>query len=217
MDTVYRDRRHAGRALGEALAAWAGRPDVSVLALPRGGVPVAFEVAQRLRAPLDVLVVRKLGVPGHAEYAMGAIASGGVRVLDEEVVRSLRIAAPAIDAVVQQEQAELARRDALYRAGRAPPAVRGRTVIVVDDGLATGSTMRAAVRALRAQAPAAVVAAAPTGSASACETLRAEADTVVCPSTPEPYRAVGCWYAEFDPTSDDEVRVLLAQAASRFS
>jgi putative phosphoribosyl transferase len=206
---IYRDRRHAGRVLGEALAAWAGRNDVTVLALPRGGVPVAFEVAQALQAPLDVFVVRKLGVPGHSEYAMGAIASGGVRVLDEEVVRTLRIPEPAVEAVVQQEQAELARREALYRDGRAPPPLQGRTLIVVDDGLATGSTMRAAVRALRAQAPAAIVAAAPTGSVSACELLRAEADTVVCPSTPEPYRAVGCWYADFEQTSDNEVRSLL--------
>jgi putative phosphoribosyl transferase len=214
MDTIYRDRRHAGRLLGETLAAWAGRPDVTVLALPRGGVPVAFEVARRLRAPLDVFVVRKLGVPSHPEYAMGAIASGGVPLIDDAVVRTMRIPAPAIEAVVQQEQAELARRDALYRAGRAQPALQGRTLIVVDDGLATGSTMRAAVRALRALAPAAIVVAVPTGSTSACETLRAEADTVVCPSTPEPYRAVGCWYAAFDQTSDDEVRALLAEAAA---
>ena len=212
MDTVYRDRRHAGRVLAKALAAWAGQADVLVLGLPRGGVPVAYEVAQRLHAPLHVFVVRKLGVPGHPEYAMGAIASGGVSLLDDEVVRTLRIPASAVAAVVQQEEDELARREALYRDGRAAPALRGRTLIVVDDGMATGSTMRAAVRALRALAPAAIVVAAPTGSAPACETLRAEADAVVCPSTPQPYRAVGCWYDEFDQTSDDEVRSLLAAA-----
>jgi putative phosphoribosyl transferase len=212
MDTVYRDRRHAGRVLAKALATWAGQADVLVLGLPRGGVPVAYEVAQRLHAPLHVFVVRKLGVPGHPEYAMGAIASGGVSLLDDEVVRTLRIPASAVAAVVQQEEDELARREALYRDGRAAPALRGRTLIVVDDGMATGSTMRAAVRALRACAPGTIVVAVPTGSASACETLRAEADAVVCPSTPHPYRAVGCWYDEFDQTSDDEVRSLLAAA-----
>ena len=209
---VFRDRRHAGRVLAQMLAGYANRSDVIVLALPRGGVPVAYEVAKALHAPLDVFVVRKLGVPGHEEYAMGAIASGGVRVLNDEVVRRLGIPDTAVDAVTRYEQGELERRERLYRAGRPLPDLRGRTVIVVDDGLATGSTMLAAVRALRAQQPARIVVAVPTAAAETCAQLRSEADEVVCATTPEPFRAVGTWYDDFSQTSDEEVRELLARA-----
>jgi putative phosphoribosyl transferase len=210
---VFRNRREAGRRLARVLGEYANRPDVLVLALPRGGVPVGYEVAQALHAPLDVFVVRKLGVPGHEELAMGAIASGGVRVLNDEVVRMLDMPEAAIDAVARDEQLELERRESLYRDGRPPVDVRGRTVLLVDDGLATGSTMRAAVKALRAQQPARIVVAVPTAAAQTCDELRREADEVVCPSTPEPFRAVGLWYEDFSQTSDDEVHDLLAQAA----
>ncbi len=209
---VFRDRRHAGEVLAHSLERFANRSDVLVLALPRGGVPVGFEVAEALRAPLDVFIVRKLGVPGHEEYAMGALASGNVRVLNDEVVRMLDIPAAAIEAVVRAEQRELERRELLYRDQRPPPDVRGRTVILVDDGLATGSTMLAAVRALRRQQPARLVVAVPTAAADTCEALRSEADEVICASTPEPFRAVGLWYHDFSQTSDDEVRALLARA-----
>jgi predicted phosphoribosyltransferase len=207
---VFVDRRHAGRMLAQHLTAYAGRPDVIVLALPRGGVPVAFEVAHALHAPLDVFVVRKLGLPGHEEFAMGAIASGGVRVLNDEVVRHLSTA--AIDAVVSAEQAELQRRERLYREAWPAFEVGARIVIVVDDGLATGSTMQAAVEALRLAHPARIVVAVPTAAADTCERLRRLADEVVCASTPEPFRAVGLWYADFTQTGDDEVRRLLDEA-----
>jgi len=209
---VFRDRRHAGRVLAQVLAGYANRSDVFVLALPRGGVPVAYEVADVLHAPLDVLVVRKLGVPGHEEYAMGALASGGVRVLNDEVVQRLGISDAAVDAVTRHEQRELERRERLYRGGRPLPDMRGRTVILVDDGLATGSTMLAAVRALRAQQPARIVVAVPTAAAETCVQLRSEADEVVCATTPEPFGAVGMWYDDFSQTSDEEVRELLARA-----
>jgi predicted phosphoribosyltransferase len=209
---VFRDRRHAGQALALGLERFADRADVLVLALPRGGVPVGFEVAEALRAPLDVFIVRKLGIPGHEEYAMGALASGNLRVLNDEVVRLLDIPAAAIEAVVGTEQRELERREHLYRDERPPPDVHGRTVILVDDGLATGSTMRAAVRALRRQQPARLVVAVPTAAADTCQALRSEADEVICASTPEPFRAVGRWYQDFSQTSDDEVRALLARA-----
>lgn len=208
-----RDRRHAGRLLAEALAAYAGAPDVVVLALPRGGVPVAFEVAEAIGAPLDVFVVRKLGVPGHEELAMGAIASGGVRVLNDDVIRSLGIAPEAIDRVTDIERDELARRERLYRAGRPQAEVAGRTVILVDDGLATGSTMKAAARAVRALGPSRVVVAVPTAARETCEELRQEVDEVVCSLTPEPFHAVGLWYQEFSQTSDAEVRELLDHQA----
>lgn len=210
---VFRDRREAGRRLARELGEYSNRPDVLVLALPRGGVPVGYEVARALHAPLDVFVVRKLGVPGHEELAMGAIASGGVRVLNDDVVRMLDVPDAAIDAVARDEQRELERRESLYRDGRPPADVRGRTVVLVDDGLATGSTMRAAVKALRAQKPARIVVAVPTAAAQTCDQLRREADEVICPSTPEPFRAVGLWYEDFSQTSDDEVHELLAQAA----
>jgi predicted phosphoribosyltransferase len=186
---------------------------VTVLALPRGGVPVAYEVARALHAPLDVFLVRKLGVPGHEELAMGAVATGGVRVLNEQVVRGLGIPDSVIDAVASWELEELRRRERLYRGDRRPPDVRGKTVILVDDGLATGSTMLAAVEALRQQQPARIVVAVPIAAPDTCELLRAEVDDVVCAVTPEPFYAVGLWYRDFSQTSDEEVRELLAQAA----
>ena len=211
-NVVFRDRRDAGQVLARTLSAYVDSPGVLVLALPRGGVPVAYEVAQALRAPLDVFVVRKLGVPGREEYAMGALASGGVRVLNDEAVQQLDISAATIDAVTRSEQLELERRERLYRDDRPAPQVRGRTVILVDDGLATGSTMLAAVRALKMQRPARLVVAVPTAAAETCEQLRREADEVICATTPQPFRAVGLWYEDFSQTSDEEVRELLARA-----
>jgi predicted phosphoribosyltransferase len=209
----FRDRSEAGRRLADKLTAYANRPDVLVLALPRGGVPVAYEIARALGAPLDVFLVRKLGVPGYEELAMGAVATGGVRVLNAEVVDGLRIPDHVIEAVAAGEQQELARRERLYRGDRPAPEVRGRTVIVVDDGLATGATMLAAIRALRAQKPARIVVAVPTGAPETCQQLKAEADDVICAITPEPFHAVGLWYENFSQTTDDEVRDLLARAA----
>jgi erythromycin esterase-like protein/predicted phosphoribosyltransferase len=182
-----------------------------VLALPRGGVPVAYEVARALGAPLDVFVVRKLGIPGYEELAMGAVATGGVRVLNDEIVRRLRLPEYIIDAVAAREQQELARRERLYRGGRPPPDVRGRTMILVDDGLATGATMRAAIMALRQLQPARIIAAIPTAAPETCEELKAEVDEVVCAITPEPFLAVGHWYEDFSQTTDEEVRDLLAR------
>jgi erythromycin esterase-like protein/predicted phosphoribosyltransferase len=206
----FRNRRDAGRQLADALNTYSGRPDVVVLGLPRGGVPVAHEVATWLKAPLDVFLVRKLGVPGHPELAMGAIAEGGVEVLSRDLIRDLGIPRALIQQVAVRERLELERRDALYRGSRRAAAVRGRTVILVDDGLATGSTMEAAILALRQQAPAAIVVAAPVGAAETCDRLRRMADDVVCLSTPEPFRAVGLWYDEFSPTTDEEVKRALA-------
>jgi predicted phosphoribosyltransferase len=207
----FRNRTDAGRRLAEKLAAYANRPDVLVLALPRGGVPVAFEVARALSALLDVFLVRKLGVPGYEELAMGAVATGGSRVLNDEIVRGLGISEHEIDAVVAREVQELARRERLYRADPRPPDAAGRTVILVDDGLATGATMRAAVEALRRQQPARIVVAVPTASPDTCEALKAEADEVICAMTPEPFFAVGHWYDDFTQTTDEEVRDLLAR------
>jgi putative phosphoribosyl transferase len=212
---VFRDRTDAGRVLAEQLAAYADRPDVIVLALPRGGVPVGYEVAQALHAPLDVFLVRKLGVPGHEELAMGAVATGGVRVLNEQVVRALRIPDQVIDAVARWELEELARRERLYRGDRPPPDVRGRTAILIDDGLATGATMLAAVRALRQQHPERIVVAVPIASRDTCELLRDEVDDVICAATPDPFYAVGLWYENFEQLTDEEVRELLARAAGR--
>jgi putative phosphoribosyl transferase len=214
---LFRDRTEAGEVLAAALTAYANRPDVLVLALPRGGVSVAYEVAKALYAPLDVFLVRKLGLPGQEELAMGAIASGGTRVLNEEVVSKLHIPKEVIDAVAAKEQQELRRRERHYREGRPPLEVRGRTIILVDDGVATGSTMRAAVAALRQQGPARIVVAVPVGAAETCAELQHEADEVVCIHTPEPFYAVGTWYDNFAQTTDEEVRELLARAAEEFT
>ena len=208
---LFRDRREAGRLLAEKLAAYANRPDVLVLALPRGGVPVADEVARGLGAPLDVFVVRKLGVPGYEELAMRVIATGGVRVLNDQLVERLGIGEQAIEAIAARERQELERRERLYRGDRPPPDVRGRTVILVDDGLATGATMHAAIEALRQQNPARIVGAVPTASPEACEEMKKKADDVICAITPEPFHAVGRWYQDFSQTADEEVGILLAR------
>lgn len=208
----FRNRAEAGRALAEALGAYAGREDVIVLGLARGGVPVAAEVARQLGAPLDVFLVRKLGVPGREELAFGAIASGGARVLNRDVVASLGIDTETADAVVAREQAELERRAEAYRGTADPPDVRGRTVILVDDGLATGASMRAAVEAVRELGPERVVVAVPAAARQTCEDLAPEVDEIVCLLTPEPFFAVGMWYADFSETTDDDVRTLLAES-----
>ena len=210
---LFRDRTDAGRQLAGKLALYAGRPDVRVLALPRGGVPVAFEVAKALRTPLDVFLVRKLGLPGHEELAIGAIASGGIRVLNEDVVRRFRVSDDVIDAVAAEEEKELDRRKRLYCGDRPTTDVRDRTVILVDDGLATGATMRAAVVALRQQRPARIVVAVPVGAVETCAELETEADDTVCAHTPEPFYGVGMWYGDFSQTTDEEVRELLERAA----
>jgi predicted phosphoribosyltransferase len=210
----YRDRREAGRYLATKLADYSDRPGVLVLGLPRGGVPVADEVARALGAPLDVFLVRKLGVPGHEELAFGAIATGGVRLLNDDVVRGLGIPPDVIDRVAAAERAELERREREYRGNRPAPDVRGRTVILVDDGLATGASMRAAVAALRQGQPARIVVAVPIAAASTCEEFRDEVDEVVCARTPEPFYAVGLGYQDFSQTTDEEVRDLLRRAAS---
>jgi len=207
----FKDRRDAGRALAKALEAWRGRPGLLVLGLPRGGVPVASEVARALGAPLDVLVVRKLGHPGQEEFAMGAIASGGVRYLDESTL-AWPVPAAEIEAVVEREQVELARRERLYRGERAPLALEGRVLLLVDDGLATGATMRAAVMAVRAGRPQRIVVAVPVASREALQSVGSVADEVVCVFTPAHFRAVGQWYEDFGQTSDEEVCRLLAKA-----
>jgi predicted phosphoribosyltransferase len=214
---IFRNRREAGRYLASKLAAYAHRPNVIVLALPRGGVPVAFEVAQALHAPLDVFLVRKLGVPGHEELAMGAIASWGARVLNDDVVRALRIPSQAIEMVAARERRELDRRERKYRAARPAPNVRGQTVILVDDGLATGSTMRAAIVALRQREPSRIVVAVPVGASETCAEFQHEADEAICAVTPEPFHAVGAWYQDFSQTTDDEVQMLLDEAAATYS
>ena len=210
---AFADRAEAGQLLAEKLLDYAGRDDVIVLGLPRGGVPVAFEVAQRLGAPLDVFIVRKLGVPGFEELALGAIASGGVRVLNQDVARSLPNVEEALQSVTARETAELERREQSYRDGRAAPELRGRTVILVDDGLATGATMRAAVEALRRRDVARIVVAAPVGAPETCRELQDEVDEIVCAMAPEYFQAVGQYYENFSQTSDEEVRELLARAA----
>jgi predicted phosphoribosyltransferase len=211
----YHDRTEAGRRLAAQLLAYANRPEVVVLALPRGGVPVAFAVAEALNAPLDVFLVRKLGLPGHEELAMGAIATGGVRVLNEAVVQALHMPDAVIDAVTAQEQRELERRERCYRDERPALDVRGCTAILVDDGLATGSTMRAAAVALRQRHPARIVIAVPIAASATCEEFRSEVDDIICAATPEPFYGVGLWYDDFSQTSDTEVRDLLARAAQR--
>ncbi len=209
----YHDRSDAGRALAEALRGLENEPDVVVLALPRGGVPIGFEVAHALGAPLDVFVVRKLGVPGHEELAMGAIASGGARVLNDEVVELARVSPATIEAATQRELRELERREHAYRGNRSPLVLRDRTVVIVDDGLATGSTMRAAVLALRALQPRRIIVAVPVAARETCDMLLPEVDDVVCAWTPEPFHAVGLWYEDFEQTTDDEVRELLTRAS----
>jgi putative phosphoribosyl transferase len=210
----FRNRADAGRTLAAKLMPYAKRDDVIVLALPRGGVPVGFEVAQALNAPLDVFLVRKLGVPGHAELAMGAIASGGVRVLSDDIIDHLAIPPDAVEEVTSRERIELERRDKMYRGSRPPARLEDRIVILVDDGLATGATMEAAIRAVRQSRPRRVVVAAPVGAAETCERLATIADEVVCAAMPEPFQAVGLWYEHFDQTSDEEVIDLLRRGAS---
>ena len=208
----FLDRRHAGRVLASRLAHFAGRDDVIVLALPRGGVPVGYEVASALGAPMDVFLVRKLGTPGHRELAMGAIASGGVRVLNDDVVQWYGISDSAVERIAREEQAELERRERAYRDDRPSPDLADKVVVLIDDGLATGSTMRAAAQAVRAHRPARVIIAVPVGSPQTCAELAAVADEVICATTPEAFSAVGQWYVNFDQTDDDEVRDLLQKS-----
>jgi len=212
---IFRDRIDAGKQLAARLRKYANHPDVIVLALPRGGVPVAYEVAKAIGAPLDVFLVRKLGVPGYEELAMGAIASGGVRVINEDVVCQLHIPDDVIDAVAAEEQRELKRRERAYRGDRPPPDVNGRIAILIDDGLATGSTMRAAAEALRKQEPAQIVVAVPVAAPQTCEEFRREVDEIVCAVTPEPFRGVGLWYEDFSQTTDEEVSELLRKATTQ--
>jgi putative phosphoribosyl transferase len=209
---IFRDRVEAGRRLARELSGYSGRTDVVVLGLVRGGVPVAFEVAHALGAPLDIFVVRKLGMPGQEELAVGAIASGGVCVFNEDLLSRFGFGGEALDRVARREEKELARRERAYRGTREALPVFGRIVILVDDGLATGASMRAAVTALRRLGPARIVAAAPVGAAETCEELRGIADEVVCAETPEPFWAVGNWYEDFSQTTDEEVRALLESA-----
>jgi putative phosphoribosyl transferase len=209
---LFRDRAQAGRELAEQLGSYAGERCVLVLALPRGGVPVAFEIASALRAPLDVFNVRKLGLPEQPELALGAIATGGVWVLNEDVVRALQVPPEVIDEVAARETAKLEQLERLYRGDRPPPDVRDRAVILVDDGLATGSTMRAAAKAIRLQSPRRIVVAVPVGAADTCADLSDTADEVVCARTPDPFYAVGLWYMDFSQTTDQEVRALLERA-----
>jgi len=213
MANLFRDRRHAGRQLAAKLEQYANQPNVVVLALPRGGVPVSYEVARALHAPLDVFLVRKLGVPWQPELAMGAIASGGAQVLNTDIVRALELPGYVIEQTAAQERQELERREQAYRQGRPEPDVRGKTVILVDDGLATGASMRAAVLALRQLGPARIVVAVPTAAQETCDAFRDIADEIVCAQTPEPFLAVGAWYDDFTQTTDDEVRELLNDAA----
>ena len=211
----FSDRREAGERLADRLRHYANRPDVIVFALPRGGVPVGFEVADALRAPLDVFVVRKLGVPGHEELAMGAVASGDLQVINDDVVNSLEIPEEIIESAARRQLEELRRQQETFRGGRAPPNIDWRVVILVDDGLATGSSMRAAVGAIKRQRPKRLVVAVPVGAAATCQALRDEVDEVVCVATPADFMAVGVWYEDFTPTSDEEVRYLLSDPEVR--
>ncbi len=212
MTPYFLDRYDAGRRLAAALFRYADQPDLLILALPRGGVPVAYEVARALQASLDVFLVRKLGFPGHEELAMGAIATGGVRILNQQLIQMYGVPAELIERVTAAEQGEMERRERLYRDGRGPPDVWGRPVVLIDDGLATGSTMRAAVEALREEGARKIVVAVPVAPLETCESLREEVDDIVCGMTPEPFRAVGKWYANFSETTDDEVRELLTRS-----
>lgn len=214
MATRYRNRTEAGRRLAEELRGYAGHPDVVVLALPRGGVPVAYEVARALRAPLDVFIVRKLGLPSHPELAMGAIASGGIRLIDEEAMSRFGVTEQQLAAVAATEERELERRERRYREGLPVPDVTGKTVILIDDGLATGATMAAAAAALRAQRPAKLVVAVPVSAPDTCDAFRGIVDEIVCAATPEPFLAVGLWYQDFSQTTDEEVHELLERSLS---
>jgi len=212
--SLFKDRRDAGRRLAEKLSSYADRQDVIVLALPRGGVPVAYEVALALNAPLDIFLVRKLGVPGHEELAFGAIASGGVRVLNEEVVKGFHLSKAAIEAVAQRELVELERRERAYRGDDHPvPEIEDHVAILVDDGLATGASMRAAIEGVRAKDPAKIVVAVPTAAPETCESFESEVDEIICAETPAPFYGVGRWYQDFSQTTDEEVRRLLEQTA----
>jgi putative phosphoribosyl transferase len=211
MPMLFRDRQDAGRQLAARLCAYASSRDVLVLGLPRGGVPVAYEVARALHAPFDVLIVRKLEAPGHRELAMGAIASGGVRVLNRDVMEGLRIQQAMVDAVAERELVEIERQERAYRGGAQSPEWKGRTIIVVDDGLATGATMLAAVRALRGSNPARIIVAVPVAAAETACKLRAEADGLICISEPADFRAVSMWYQDFSQTTDEEVRGLIQE------
>ena len=208
----FRNRRDAGRILAQELSAYADRSDVIVLAVPRGGLPVAYEVAMALSAPLDIFIVRKLGLPGHQELAMGAIASGGIRILNEDIIRALNIPGEMINNVAQQEMQELQRREHSYRGNRPAPEVRDRTVFLIDDGLATGASMRAAVAGLRARRPARIVIAVPTAAPQTCDSFKTEVDEIVCAITPEPFYGVGKWYEDFSQVTDEEVRAFLEEA-----
>src|SRR5215211_8526330 len=214
--TPFKDRRDAGRKLARKLSAYAGQPNILILALPHGGVPVAYEVALALNAPLDIFLVRKLGLPGREELAVGAIATGGVRVLNSDIIRMLSIPDEVINVVARRELQELQRREKLYRGDRPAPDVRDRTIILIDDGLATGASMRAAVSGLRAQHPARIVIAVPAAAQEVCETFRSEVDGVVCAITPEPFYGVGRWYENFSQITDEEVRILLEEANRQF-
>jgi putative phosphoribosyl transferase len=209
---IFRDRTDAGKYLATKLLNYKHRQDVLVLALPRGGVPVAFEVAQVLRVPLDIFLVRKLGVPGHEELAMGAISTGGVRVLNEDTVDYLNIPEHIIDSIAAEELKELKRRERAYRGNRPEPDVKGKTVILIDDGLATGSTIRAAAQALRPQQPARIIVAVPVSAPETCDEYRIGVDEIICAVTPEPFVGVGMWYLDFSQTTDEEVRDLLERA-----
>ena len=212
MFVPFSNRVEAGKQLASVLQDYANRQDVLVLGLPRGGVPVAFEVAQSLNVPLDVCIVRKLGVPAHKELAMGAIGLGGVRVLNQDVIEMWNISQSEIDRVNACEQEELERRDLLYRCGRPYPVLEGKIVILVDDGIATGATLNAAISSLRQQQPKAIVVATPVAPRSICKSLKKTVDKVVCLSTPEPFYAIGQWYVDFDQTSDEEVQHLLERS-----
>lgn len=214
--TLFKDRRDAGRKLAPKLTSYAGWPNLLVLALPRGGVPVAYEVALGLNAPLDIFIVRKLGLPGREELAIGAIATGGVRVLNRDIIRMLSIPDEVIKFVARRELQELGRREKLYRGDRPAPDVRDRAIILIDDGLATGASMRAAIAGLRAQHPARIVVAVPTAAEEVCQAFRSEVDEIVCAITPEPFYGVGRWYENFSQTTDEEVRILLEEANRQF-
>ena len=210
---IFRDRTEAGQVLASKLTKYLDQVNTVILALPRGGVPVAYEIGKELGLPVDIFVVRKLGVPGYEELAMGAIASGGVRHINRDVVDQLRIDSDTIEAASRREQKEIERREELYRGQRPPVDVRDKTVILVDDGLATGSTMRAAIAALRQHRPARIIVAVPAAAPQTCSEIAAEVDEIICAATPEPFYAVGQWYREFSQTTDEEVRELLARAS----